>query len=199
MEKWFLEAVENKLNQDRNRMKEFQDIMEKYTGQYKDNKSKIQRRDTIRAFGQEAEQIRETAARYRDVAWELEGQKGRIADFIYRLQELEGIERTREQAVSLQKEELAYRINELEYEKLSGEYYEIADRESHSVSNLEMLRLEEEDLARKREEILHKLHVYVCGKQQENLEECRQEREQELQRLSLCREKQENLDRKSVV
>ena len=194
VEKWFLEAVENKLNQDRNRMKEFQDIMEKYTGQYKDNKSKIQRRDTIRAFGQEAEQIRETAARYRDVAWELEGQKGRIADFIYRLQELEGIERTREQAVSLQKEELAYRINELEYEKLSGEYYEIADRESHSVSNLEMLRLEEEDLARKREEILHKLHVYVCGKQQENLEECRQEREQELQRLSLCREKQENLE-----
>lgn len=194
VEKWFLEAVENKLNQDRNRMKEFQDIMEKYTGQYKDNQSKIQRRDTIRAFGQEAEQVRETAVRYRDVADQLEGQKGRIADFIYRLHELEGIERAKEQAVSLQMEELAGQINELEYEKLSGEYYEIADRESHSVSNLEMLRIEEEDLDRKKEEILYKLHVLACGKQQENLEECRQEREQELQRLSLCRERQENLE-----
>lgn len=194
VEKWFLEAVENKLNQDRNRMKEFQDIMEKYTGQYKDNRSKIQRRDTIRAFGQEAEQVRETAVRYRDVTRKREGQKGRIADFIYRLHELEGIERTKEQAVSLQMEELAVQINELEYEKLSGEYYEIADRESHSVSNLEMLRIEEEDLDRKKEEILHKLHVFACGKQQENLEECRQEREQELQRLSLCRERQENLE-----
>ncbi len=194
VEKWFLEAVENKLNQDRNRMKEFQDIMEKYTGQYKDNRSKIQRRDTIRAFGQEAEQVRETAVRYRDVTRELEGQKGRIADFIYRLHELEGLERAKEQAVSLQLEELAGQLNELEYEKLSGEYYEIADRESHSVSNLEMLRIEGEALNRKKEEILHKLHVFDCGKQQENLEECIQEREQELQRLSLCREKQENLE-----
>lgn len=194
VEKWFLEAVENKLNQDRNRMKEFQDIMEKYTGQYKDNRSKIQRRDTIRAFGQEAEQVREKAVRYRDVTGELEGQKGRIGDFIYRLHELEETERAGEQAVNLRIEELGRQINELEYEKLSGEYYEIADRESHCVSSLEMLRLEEEALTRKREEILHKLHVSACGKQQENLEECRQEREQELQRLKLCREKQENLE-----
>ncbi len=194
VEKWFLEAVENKLNQDRNRMKEFQDIMEKYTGQYKDNRSKIQRRDTIRAFGQEAEQVREKAVLYRELTGELEAQKGRIADFIYRLHELEGTEQAREQEVKLQIEELGSQINELEYEKLSGEYYEIADRESHSVSNLEMLRIEEEAFTRRREEILHKLHVFECGKQQEILEECGQEQEQELQRLHLCLEKQENLE-----
>ena len=68
VEKWFLEAVENKLNQDKNRMKEFQEIMEKYTGHYKDNRSKIQRMDTIRAFGQEAERVREAAVRCQESA-----------------------------------------------------------------------------------------------------------------------------------
>ena len=59
-------------------MKEFQGIMEKYTGQYKDNRSKIQRRDTIRAFGQETERVREHAFRYRDVSAQLAGQRARM-------------------------------------------------------------------------------------------------------------------------
>ncbi len=74
-------------------MEEFQGIMEKYTGQYKDNRSKIQRRDTIRAFGQETERVREHAFRYRDVSAQLAGQRARIGDFIRRLHGLEGQER----------------------------------------------------------------------------------------------------------
>ena len=53
VEKWFLDAVESKLNRDRNRMKEFQNIVEKYVEQYKNNRSKIERRDTIRRFCEE--------------------------------------------------------------------------------------------------------------------------------------------------
>ncbi len=53
LEKWFLDAVESKLNREKNRMKEFQDILEKYVGQYQDNQSKILRRDRIRAFKEE--------------------------------------------------------------------------------------------------------------------------------------------------
>ena len=37
-EKWFLEAIESELNKDKNRIKEFQSILEKYAGQYKDNR-----------------------------------------------------------------------------------------------------------------------------------------------------------------
>ncbi len=94
VEKWFLEAVENKLNKDRNRMKEFQDIMWKYTCQYKDNQSKIERRDTIRAFGQEAEGIRKSAGYYQEVIHGLARQEDKIADFIRRLYELEGKEKS---------------------------------------------------------------------------------------------------------
>lgn len=194
VEKWFLEAVENKLNQDRNRMKEFQDIMEKYTGQYKDNRSKIQRRDTIRLFEQEAEHVRETGVLYQKANRELEKQRGRIGFFLYRLHELEKRERDNEEQVRLQIEELFRQLNELEYARLSSEYYKAEQEESLACGNLEMLRIEGEALERKEEVIRHRLHVLACGRQRENMEECRQERDQELQRLALCREKKENLE-----
>jgi len=194
VEKWFLEAVENKLNQDKNRMAEFQEIMEKYTGQYKDNQSKIQRRDTIRAFERETEPIREQALHYREVSTGLVRQEARIGDFIRRLHEMEDRETANVRAVGQHLEELGVRLGHLEYERLSGEFYEIADREKAAVNNLEMLRIEEEDLERGQEEISRGLHVLACAKQQENVEECRDERDRERQRLLLCREKQENLE-----
>ncbi len=194
VEKWFLEAVENKLNKERNRMKEFQGIMEKYTGQYKDNKSKIERRDTIRAFEQEAEQIKKSASAYQEISSELEKQKSRIADFIRRLHEMEGQERVNAEEAGKRIGELARQSAHLEYEKLSGEFYEIADKERFSGSNLEMLRMEEAELERQRAEIAQKLQVLACVKQQENTAECEDERNRELQRLLICREKEENLE-----
>ncbi len=194
VEKWFLEAVENKLNQDRNRMKEFQGIMEKYTGQYRDNRSKIQRRDTIRAFEQEAGQVREQAYHYRYVSTQLLSQRARIGDFIRRLHGLEQREEEKARAVRARLEELAQELWQLEYEKLSGEFHEIAHRERFSQSNLEMLRMEEEGLERRREEILRRLHVLACGKQWEQVEEYRLELDKERQRLDYVREKKENLE-----
>ena len=194
VEKWFLEAVENKLNQDRNRMKEFQGIMEKYTGQYRDNRSKIERRDTIRAFGREAERVREEALGYRDASGQLSSQRTRIGDFIRRLHILEQREEEKAGAVKESLDRLAQELKRLEYEKLSGEFHEIAQRERYAQSNLEMLRMEEEGLERRREEILHMLHVLACGKQQGNVEENRRELDKERQRLEFLREKKENLE-----
>jgi len=194
VEKWFLEAVENKLNQDKNRMKEFQNIMEKYTGLYKDNQSKIKRRDNIRAFGQEAEQVRSHALRFREMSRGLKKQEAVISDFIRRLHGLEEREEEKARELALQIEGLAEKAGHLEYEKLSGEFYAIADREQFAQRSLELLRIEGEDLERRKQEIVRSLHVLACAKQQENVEECRAERDRELQRLALCREKQENLE-----
>ena len=189
VEKWFLEAVENKLNKDRNRMKEFQDIMWKYTCQYKDNQSKIERRDTIRAFGQEAEGIRKSAGYYQEVIHGLARQEDKIADFIRRLYELEGKEKSGAEKVQRQLLDLERQLGYLEYEKLSGEFYAVAEKERFAGSNLEMLRMEEEELERGREEILHRLHVLACAKLGENAVDWGRERDKERLRLLFCRDK----------
>ena len=82
-EKWFLEAIESKLNKDKNRIREFQSILEKYAGQYKDNRSKIKRRDNIRAFKEEAESIRTRAEEYQEAEREEGKQENKIAWFIH--------------------------------------------------------------------------------------------------------------------
>lgn len=194
VEKWFLEAVENKLNQDKNRMKEFQSIMEKYTGLYKDNQSKIKRRDTIRAFDKEAEKIQESTFHYREMWAKLERQKARIVDFICRLRGLEQQEKAKAEMLRERIEGFVEELLHLEYEKLSGEYYEIHHKEQLAVSSLEMLRMEEEDLERRKAEIAHGLHIMSCAKQRAAVEEYREERDSSRQRLLLCKEKQENLE-----
>ncbi len=193
VEKWFLEAVENKLNQDKNRMKEFQSIMEKYTGQYRDNQSKIKRRESIQAFDREAEKVWEAALRYRDMREKLEGQKAAIVDFICQLHGLERWEREKAAEIRIRIEEFAGELLRLEYEKLSREYYDILHKEQLVVGNLEMLRMEEEDLEQGRERMIRKLHLMACAKQQEETEELGQERDASFQRLLLCKEKRENL------
>ena len=88
VEKWLLDAVASKLNKEKDRMKEFQNIMEKYVGQYKDNKSKIQRRDIIRQFRQESQEVMETAGQYETVEKELQLRQEQIGIFLWQLSAL---------------------------------------------------------------------------------------------------------------
>ncbi len=194
VEKWFLRSIEKKLNKDRSRMKEFQGIMEKYTGQYKDNRSKIARRDTIQAFETEAKQIRERAVQYQETSQNLIQQEARIADFIGKLHTLETQEQQNADAVERRLEDIGQQLAYLEYEKLSGEIYEIADRERFHSGNLEMLRMEKQDILLKQEEAERKKNILSCAKQQENVAECQEECDKEYQRLLLSRVKEENLE-----
>jgi len=194
VEKWFLEAVEDKLNKDRNRMKEFQAIVEKYTGQYRDNQSKIQRRDTIQAFGQEALQIRDKGERYREAEAALEEQKARIGMFLRGLQEQRAVQEQRQEEAKKQKEALGQELFYLEYEKLSGEIYQLMDKERYAAGNLGLLQTEKSDLERGREQIGHKLHLLSCARCQENVAEEAAELDRERKRLALCLEKEENLE-----
>ena len=57
VEKWFLDAVENKLNKGNNRMQEFRNILEKYITTYNENSNKIQQQEKLIAFQQEATPI----------------------------------------------------------------------------------------------------------------------------------------------
>ena len=50
LDKWFLTVVEDKLNKDKNRINEFQNILIKYIRQYQENKSKITQNETIKKF-----------------------------------------------------------------------------------------------------------------------------------------------------
>ncbi len=193
VEKWFLDAVESKLNKERNRMKEFQSILEKYVGQYQENQSKIQRRDRIRSFKEEAAPIEEQAERYSQKEEQVRFRQAQIALFIRELGRLRDLDEGRLKELGRQLEEIGERIRRIEYEKLSMELYELEQKLHYRVSNRDMLELEREELGREIQEIQGRLHRLACAKQRESLWEEQGELERIRQKIRVSREEETEL------
>lgn len=194
VEKWFLEAVESKLNKEENKVKNFQEILEKYAGKYKNIKEQLKRRDAIQKFKEAAEEIQVNAEDFLAKEGEKAEQEKVIAAFIERLNGLyEEAEKEREQEEEERKvlqEELEF----LKYEQLSCEFHEKNREKSNHISNREMIDLEKESLLRKREKIQKKVHVFLCAKQQEMVDEDKQEWEIRKEKAAIVRTKEENLE-----
>ena len=194
VEKWFLEAVESKLNKEENKVKNFQEILEKYAGKYKNIKEQLKRRDAIQKFKEAAEEIQINAEDFLVKEGEKIEQEKVIAAFIARLNVLyeeAEIERERqEEGRKKLQEELEF----LKYEQLSCEFHEKNREKRNHASNREMIDLEKESLLRKQEKIQKKVHVFLCAKQQEIVNEDKQEWEIRKEKAAISRTKEENLE-----
>ena len=194
VEKWFLEAVESKLNKEENKVKNFQEILEKYAGKYKNIKEQLKRRDAIQKFKEAAEEIQINAKDFLVKEGEKAEQEKVIAAFIARLNVLyeeAEIERERqEEGRKKLQEELEF----LKYEQLSCEFHEKNREKRNHASNREMIDLEKESLLRKQQKIQKKVHVFLCAKQQEMVNEDKQEWEIRKEKAAISRTKEENLE-----
>lgn len=200
VDKWFLDAVENKLNKDKSRITQFQSIISKYVGLYKDNRAKIARRDTIQLFKEEGNRIRERAEIYKAADEEKSAHESRIADFIIKLVEL------RERAdikcknicddIEAVKKEYAH----VEYEKLSNEIYGLRDRQKYHISNKEMIEIERDEIYKEAEKTEHKIHLLECAKHQKSADDDLAELNEIKQKLFVSRQNDADLEpeRKSL-
>lgn len=193
VEKWFLEAVEGKLNKEKNRMKEFQAITGKYVGQYKDNQSKIQRRDTIRLFKEEGKRIEEKALHYQGIEGKKEQQENRIACFIRDIAMLKDTVQGKLQETQAGLEEVQRAVERVQYEKLSNEYHETAQRQRFHISNRDMIAMEQEELEREYRACEDKRHLLSCVRQQNMVIAEKAELEEIRQKLAVCQREKEDL------
>lgn len=194
VEKWFLDAVESKLNKEKNRMKEFQIIMEKHVGQYKANQSKIKRRDTIRLFKEEAQKIREKAEQYQEAGILTDRQENKIADFIGRLNELSGLTQEAYEQMQEHIEEMHQALMRVEYEKLSSEIHGLEEQKRFHAGNRDMIEMEQESLENERAQIENQLHLLLCAKQLRAVDEDKEELEIMRQKLQVFRMNEEELE-----
>lgn len=194
VEKWFLDAVESKLNKEKNRMKEFQVILEKYAGQYKDNQSKIKRRDIIRAFKEEAVRIREKADNYQAADEKQQMQENRVACFLKELNILRDSTEVDYQKVLEQADEIRAAIARVEYEDLSSQVYKLKEDMNFHSSNRDMIEMEKDNLERETEKTQRFLHLLFCAKQQEAVNREKEEVELIRQKLLVLQKKEEELE-----
>ncbi len=193
VEKWFLEAVESKLNKDRDRIKEFQSLMEKYVALYKNNQSQIQRKETIFRFREEAVPIRERAGAYRDADAALRHQEDQIIAFAREIGGLrEATEGEREQ-ITEKIQQLRQQIARVAYEKISAEIHALGDEQRYQVRDREMLEMERDALEREMHSVEKKIHLLICAKCQERADADKREWDVAKERLSLHRKRAQDL------
>lgn len=125
VEKWFLPSVSDKLNDREDKIKSFQEIMKKFILQYKENESKIVRRQGIEEFKNHSASILKAAEEFKAAREETGNIKNDIANLYAYLKvqiiKLEELKVEMENQLRQHESEL----EEIEFEKLSYEYNSI--------------------------------------------------------------------------
>lgn len=194
VEKWFFDAVESKLNKEKNRMKEFQDTLGKYVGQYKSNQASIKRHDTIRLFKQEAERIGVAAEDYRKTECEEKAQENLVANFIAELNRLHGLTKEEEAKLKESMEEIQTQLERVEYERISSEIHKLEEKCRFYMSNRDMIDSEKEGLEHEAARIEKAFHLLLCAKQGRITEEEKEELARIRQSLEVSKKEEEELE-----
>lgn len=194
IEKWFLETIQNKLNHDQNRIKEFQNIVDKYIRMYKDNKSKIERRDTILKFKEDMLQVEINAKEYQNAEQSVMALENRIACFVQELNRLEKIAKLEESALEDANKDYETRLSHILYEKLSMEIHNLADEMAVHIGNRDTIEKEMEELEVEIRNTEKMVHLYECAKQQNVVEEQEKEYEFLSQKIDVSRKNERELE-----
>lgn len=137
VEKWFLDVIEKKLNEETNRIKQFQELAYKFIQQYRKNQSKIKRKEIVEQYFEDAAVLEQEFSDYRMVEEELSEKKNEMAVFIRHVDQRiqESTERLAEAAEAV--EEYDRKRNQVQWEQISCDIYRLQDeREAYLQKRL---------------------------------------------------------------
>lgn len=194
LEKWFIETIGKKLNREQDRMKEFQTIIEKYVRMYKDNKSKIERRDTIMCFKEDMDKVLENAHEYQKTEDKVSLCESYIARIIKELSYIEEELKSKLQELNLSEQECRDSVAHYYYEKLSSEFHKLNDELRIVVGKKELIDVEREQLYEAQAEVEKKIHILECAKQQQEVDERREEYELITQKIDVLKKDEKELE-----
>lgn len=123
IEKWFLKTVEDKLNVDEDKIKNFQEIVFHYAKQYRENKVKIDKKASIEEFFADGECIRRHAEVLQTCQRERSAFENKIANLVVAIERKKVEQDSLKEKLQEQIVHILGEIEDIEYEKLSLEIY----------------------------------------------------------------------------
>lgn len=176
VEKWLLESVEKKLDPDKEKIRNFQNIVEKHMVQYKENEAKIKRRDTINQFKRlvvsdgenaQADTVRELSENYQAKIEEREQKEAGLCDLrrqiVKQSAELEGTIADNKEAISQNAQETAHLI----YERYSYQSFLKEKECGEKGRERELTAMELDQKNAELQKTDQKLHILECARQNE--------------------------------
>ncbi len=164
IEKWILTAIEGKLNQENDRVQEFRTLAYKLIQSYRENETKLHRKEVMEVYFQDAEIIKKQITVYEEAEQALIEQKNQIAVFIFTI---DTIFEDLEQKLFLRRkeeEELLYQLRKLEQEEFSYQIYQYEDEKKELLHD----RLDLEERIQRsvyiRQEAEKELCLFQCSR-----------------------------------
>ena len=167
VKEWFIPAIEDKLNRNEDRIKKYNDLMDSYIKQYKNNKSKIDSKKNMELFIELSAEIDEKAKNYQQTIEIKSDIENNIANLINKIDEEYEIQEKSINEIELKEEALKDKLDAINYEQISRDIYKKEDKKQKENTDLkeqiEALELEEENLKyfKKRKNILECAKLYV--------------------------------------
>lgn len=167
VKEWFIPAIEDKLNKDENRIKKYNELMDSYIKQYKNNKSKIDSKNNMELFMELLAQIDESAKNYQETIEIKNDIENNIANLINKVDEEYKIKEESISEIESKEDELKDKLNAINYEEISSDIYKKDDEKQEENGVLKeqtkRLALEEENLTllKRRKNILECAKNYL--------------------------------------
>lgn len=164
VKEWFIPAIEDKITRDENRIKNYRDILNSYIKQYKENKSKIDKKEKIELFNKLSKEIKETTMEAIKIIENREALENEIANTIVYLESQLQKSIREEEGLEEEFNNLKEELKSLEYEEKSLEVYKKEEEKSNFNEKYEHSKKEEEELEKKVENLKRKINIFTCSK-----------------------------------
>ena len=194
LEKWFLDAVENKLNKDKNRMQEFRSILEKYIATYSENYNKIQQQEKLRLFQEQTQPILQQGEAYNAASLAVAADLDAIVSCLAELNRLAAENKERNTACEQELKELAEKLVRLLHEEFSTAYYKAEQKRDELLAWQGKTEGQQQQLEEKAAALEKEGHILECAELQERVDEDEQEVRRLEQRLEVQRKKNKELE-----
>lgn len=179
LKEWFIPAVEGKISKEYDRIKAFRDIINKYIKNFKDNKSKIDKKEKMELFNTLSEDIKTVVKKSVDISNNREELENEIANIIVYLKGEFDEKTTQVKEAEEAIDELQSKLRDIEYEENSLKIYKEKDKYEVLSKKCQLSKLEHSKKEVELDNLQRKIYMYDCAQLYANYEKC----SKELQRL----------------
>lgn len=193
-EKWFLDAVENKLNKEKNRMQEFRNILGKYISIYSENYNKIQQQYKLDLFQQEVAPILDQGKLFEECSTDVTERISKIYECLAELNRLAGLNKEASEDCQAELEELGKQLVRLLHEEYSSDFYHNESKKEGLLAVKQEHNEQKQQLEEQTAYIEKQQHILECASLQERLNDDERDLQRAEQRVAVLRQKNKELE-----
>lgn len=189
---WFLRPIEDKLNQEKNRIDEFRKLTFQFIEQYRSNQSKIEKKSLVEKYFEDTKPLKDDIDRYVALYEDKCEYAAKMAAYVKKLNDTisdltSGIEEKNNSLADIKNI-----INQIIYEKISYEIYHYYDSKDEVVSERTQQETEIIRLSYVNDKLARQKCVYDCNKLYLELKDIKTEKAEVEEKIDILLKDSEN-------